>query len=420
VSVRTPREGSSSEGHLLRESSFRRLKPGPSQSPLDVAESQCERLQQAIVHLAAEEGVDAITVRKLTRLARVSTSAFYSRFSGIDDCLLTAYQERMSRAVETIAGTRTSGLEPVEQVDRTLRASLRDLLDDREVARFVLIEIYGGGPGAISVIETEERRIEAALRACLNRRERRVANSVVRAITAAMLHSARVALIDATLVDLPQMVDSLIEWARNVVEGKDEFGIALQSPRSSAPTPSLPLGRSAQDHPDDDLILVAILRLARTNGLEGLDASKVSSAAGLPVARFHRRFATVGDGYLTALRQTCRLFFAEITTPSDPDQPTRASIRDALQNAVIRAAADPSAAHLTFHSILEPGVAGLICRESLVAELAMACSDAGTPANSRLRFPLEASIAALWASLATLTLGDNLRSAEPFSGPVER
>jgi AcrR family transcriptional regulator len=401
VAVRTLQVGSP-----LKDSSsdhdYKRLKPGPSQQPLDVAANQRARLLRAIIHLAARDGVDAITVRKLTRLARVSTGTFYSRFSGIDHCLLTAYSERMSGMSRLIVETRASDLEPVEQMDRALRRLVANLLADREVARFVLIEIYGGGPAAIAAIDIEERRLESAFRACIDRRGKRVSKMAAGAISAASLHCARVALVDARSIEPTRMVGSLVAWACDVIEDNEDLGIPVTAADRATGQGAMvaPYRPPPGDRDEEDLILAAILRLARRDGFHGLDPGKVSSVAGLPTARFRRQFTSLTDGYLTALRRTCGSFFVELTTHGDPDSPTRKSIRTALQQAARRAISDPPAARLTFTQIVEPGIPGLTCREALIKELALACT-ATTPPGARPRpIRAEASIAALWATLA--------------------
>jgi AcrR family transcriptional regulator len=126
----------------------------------------------------------------------------------------------------------------------------------------------------------------------------------------------------------------------------------------------------------------------------------VSSAAGLPTARFRRHFADLADGYLAAISRTCRSFFIELTAGEGSPTTAQASIRAALRKASRRATSDPAAARLTFRQVVDAGVAGLTCREALISELALACS-ATTPPGVRLRpIRAEASIAALWATLA--------------------
>jgi AcrR family transcriptional regulator len=401
LSIRMPvAEPPSEESPSLRE--HRRLKPGRSQSQLDVIASQRFRLQRAMIELTAREGFDAVTVRKLTKAAGVSSRAFYLRFSGVDDCLLNAYTETMAGAANRIRATRSVELTPAAQIGRALRVLLGHLLADRDVARFALIEAYAGGPAALAAIAAEERRLESALRGCLDRRSRRVRTATAAALVAASLRCARVQLIDAPAAEAAQTIDLLVEWAGDLVDDKEELGVpalalASCSPRSDAwgderPTPG--------ERDEEDLLLAAVLRLALPDGFHGLTSSKVSSAAGLPTARFRRHFANLADGYLTAISRTCRSFFIELTADEGPPSTAQTSIRNALRKASRRAASDPVAARLTFNHVVDAGVAGLTCRESLISELALACS-ATTPPGARLRpIRAEASIAALWATLA--------------------
>jgi AcrR family transcriptional regulator len=381
---------------------YHRLRPGKSQSQLDVIASQRFRLQRAMIELAAHGGLEAVTVRKLTKASGVSSRSFYLRFSGVEDCLLTAYGEVMRSATERIASTRSIELTQAEQVTHALRAFVELLLEDRDIARFALVEIYAGGPAALTAIALEERRLEAALRKCLDRRSRRVSPTIVAALIAASLRSARVKLIDAPPGEAKKAMETLTEWARELVEDRDEFGIApAGASRPSSMGATWDREGSAPGERDEvDLLLAAVLRVALPHGFQGLTSRRVSSVAGLPAARFRRHFANLADGYLTAIRRTCKSFFIELTSSAEGGSASRMSTRGALAAASRRAAADPDAARLTFGQIVEPGVPGLTCRESLISELAMACTSSRPDPNPPSSMRTEASIAALWATLA--------------------
>lgn len=381
-------------------SSYERLKPGPGQARIDVIASQRARLQRALMELAANDGLGAITVRSLTRLAGVSTGAFYARFSGTDDCALAAYDEAMAGATRAVAATRSVDLGPAEQIERTLRALLDYLGTDPVVARFALIEVYGGGPAALTAIGAAEKRLASAIRACLDRRERRVSDQVPTAIVAASLHCARVRLIDASPVEARASRGALIEWARDVVEGREDY--AATAPRASDPTePAWPTTDGhASDCDERNLILAAVIRLASPDGFFGLTASKVSSAAGVPTSRFRRHFSDVADGYLAAVRRTCRSFFIELTDGTDRDAAPSVSVPLALRRTSRRAALEPAAARLTFRGIVEAGVPGVTCRDALISELAVACVGGPAACGSSAPVRAEARAAAFWANLA--------------------
>lgn len=363
-----------------------------------------------MIELAARDGFEAVTVRRLTKAAGVSSRAFYLRFSGVDDCLLNAYAETMAGVADRVRATRAVELGPADQVDLALRALLDALVADRDVARFALIEVYAGGPAALSAIAAEERRIESALRGCLDRRSRRIPKATAAALVAASLRCARVQLIDATPAERGQTIDLLIEWARDLIEDREDLRVTAVATTGPMPADAWEDERPAPGGRDEeDLLLAAVLRLALPHGFQGLTSSKVSSAAGLPAARFRRHFANLADGYLAAVSRTCRSFFIELTAGEDAAATARTPIRLALRKAYRRAAADPAAARLTFRQVVDAGVAGLTCREHLISELALAYS-ATTPPGARPQpIRAEASIAALWATLAM--------SAQPGSLP---
>lgn len=401
MSVRTqPRRPLSDGSSKLRD--YRRLRPGRSQPRLDVIASQRFRLQRAMIELSARDGLDAVTVRRLTKVSGVSSRSFYLRFSGVEECLLAAYGEVMRAAAQRIASTRSIGLTPAEQVSEALRAFVGQLLADRDVARFALIEIYAGGPAAHAVIGAEERRLEAALKQCLDRRAHRVSRATVTALVAASLRCARVKLIDALPKEAAQAIDALTEWACELVEHKDALGIApAKASRPSSMDKIWDQGRPAPAERDEvDLLLAAVLRVALPDGFHGLTPSKVSSAAGLPAARFRRHFVDLADGYLMAIRRTCKSFFIELTYAEEGGSSPRMSTRGALQAASRRAAADPVAARLTFKRIVDAGVAGLTCREALISELAVACSAIEPAPRRGVPIRAESGVAALWATLA--------------------
>lgn len=391
----------SSKGDAPEPEGFERLKPGPGQPRLDVVVSQRTRLQRAMIELAAHDGADAVTVRKLTRLARVSTSSFYARFAGTDDCLLAAYGEVMAGVVRRMAATRSLRLEPTEQVGVTLRALAEHLRADPAAARFALIEVYGGGPAALAAIAKEDRRLQFTLRGCLDRRERRVSDRIPAAIIAAALHCFRMQLIEGSAREDQAMIDGLVEWARDVVDGGENSAIPPPSFRGTVAGEPASRGVDFESTvgQEEDVILTAVLRLALPDGFFGLSAGKVSSAAGVPAARMRRHFASLTDAYLAAVRRTCRSFFAELTAGADRDEGPQLPVRSALRQAWRRAASNPAGARLAFGGIVEPGVAGLTCREALISELATACSSGpgwtGRPTPVRA----EARAAAIWATL---------------------
>jgi hypothetical protein len=139
----------------------------------------------------------------------------------------------MAATAREVAEARDPGLEPAEQVDPALRALLDRLLVDRDVARFALIEIYAGGPAALAAIAEEERRLQSALRGCLDRRARQVPSLKVAAIVAATLRCARMQLIDAPPDEARRTTATLIDWrATSSTTGRSSASRSALPPRT--------------------------------------------------------------------------------------------------------------------------------------------------------------------------------------------
>jgi AcrR family transcriptional regulator len=337
----------------------------------------------------------------LTRLAGVSNGSFYSRFSGTDDCLLAAYEATMAAATRRIAGTRSVDLGPAAQLASSLEVMLDYFEADLVGARFALIEVYGGGPAALAAIDAAEKRLELAVRGCLDRRGRRVPPRMAATIVAATLHCARVGLLDRAPAEAAATRRALIEWATDVVETKEDYAAVVPDRRAVDGIPAWPVAAGATgEHDERNLILAAVLRLATPEGFFGLTATKVSSAAGVPASRFRRHFLDLTESYLAAVRRTCRAFFIELTEGPGSGRDSGASVMFALGQTSRRVALEPAAARLTFRGIVQPGVPGLTLREALISELAMACASGSADGSPSLAVRSEARAAALWADLA--------------------
>ena len=394
---------------------FDRLRPGPGQSRSDVVTSQRDRLQRALIEIAAVGGYEAVTVRKLTKLARVSTGAFYAQFSGTDDCLVSAYGRLMGAARERIESARSPRKASPEQCGTSVAALLSSMVDNPVAGRLALFEIFRAGPAAVSSAHSEETELELALRQSLDRRGQRVAPAAVAWITSGLLHCARGAL--GTGDDIsPSSLRRLIAWGQAcLAEPPEEIRrgrLRLDWSKRERPTASPALSDSPGN--ETELILCAVLRLATANGYQGISPSGTSKAAGVPAARFKRYFASADDAYLTALvRAANDLFIGFGSQDEGTGRPWTVALCEQVAALCESVAEDPDLAALVFGRMLDPGLAGLTRREVLIGEVA---------ARWRLSVPLperptamvaEASMAALWNSIArTVGVGQASRLPE--------
>jgi len=141
-----------------------RLPPGRHGLSRDtVAESQRQRLLNAVVETVVEHGYNATTIAQLIEAASVSRRTFYELFDDKEDLFLAAY----AMIVEHLQGAlREAEAEGGDGWPGQLRAELEALLRifaaDPTVARFVLLESLAAG-GPVATRHREALRCFAAI-----------------------------------------------------------------------------------------------------------------------------------------------------------------------------------------------------------------------------------------------------------------
>jgi AcrR family transcriptional regulator len=381
---------------------FDRLRPGPGQSRGEVVNSQRDRLERALIELTATGGYQSVTVRKLTKLARVSTGAFYAQFNGTDDCLVNAYGRLMGAARERIQATRSPSKASLEQCGNALSALLSALVDNPCAGRLALFEVFRAGPAAVSSALSEETALELALRQSLDRRGHRVAPSTVAWITAGLLHCARLALAPGGEIS-PSSQRGLIAWGQScLVEPPEDIRIGrLRLERSMGDSPASRAKTGEAPGNETELILSAVMRLATRGGYHCVSPSGTSKAAGVPAARFKRYFADADDAYLTTLVRAADQLFQAFRREGHRDaRGWAAALCEQMVALSQSAAEDPDLASLVFRGMLNPGLPGLTRREAFIGEIASAWLLSVPAAERPDATIVEASMAALWNSIA--------------------
>lgn len=391
---------------------YRRLKPGPGKTPKAVESDQRDRIHRAMVELVASGGRPAATVRKLTKLAGVSTATFYSLYDGMDECLVSTYVSLMDELRERIAATCTSFSCTRWHDELALRAFLDALLKDPKTARVILIDVYDAGPAAIGSIRKQETLLEAELRQALGRRGREVPPLAAAWVVAGLLHCARQLVEAASRSISSETTSSLIRWAETCLAEPDLRHSSTSPERAMLPTKPRTLVRRPPREGETDLFVSAVLRLSCADGYWKLSVARASRAAGIPATRFKRYFGSLDDAYLLAVDRTARgLFSALASRTTDAVRSWRQVWHEQVASLSACLASTPRVARLVFSGILAPGADGLTRREALIDELAAAWR-LSVPAHERPSdLFARASMASLWSAFARTT---ELGRAEVF------
>jgi AcrR family transcriptional regulator len=375
---------------------YRRLKPGPGQSPSDVSSHQRERIHRAMIQLVAESGYGSVTVRKLAKLAGVSTGTFYSHFDGKEDCFVATCSLEMDEICEQVLATRSPARDREAQFANLVEAFANSLLAAPEGARMALVDAFRGGPAALSRIRRFETALDEVVRRTLDRRGSRVSNVSTGWVAAGLLRVARKWTLEQQEGEL---VGALKDWdGASVLVDASESPPVQKPPVENLVAPAL--DQIAVD--DHDLILIALIKLAKPNGYWSLSISQVCSAAGVSAVRFKRHFDGLEECYAAAMRTLASLYFEDITRPVAAPEglpPWRTRVEREVSNLCRTVAGDPGLAKLLFLGIVDAGVEGLRCREEMIGELATAWRGAVPSSIRPSEVAAEASMAALWEAI---------------------
>lgn len=214
-----------------------------------VANSQRERLLNAVVEVVAEHGYHSATIARIVTDASVSRRAFYEHYSGKEECFAEAYE-----VVSThIRDSMLAAADPDQEWPAQLRAALTALLQafaaDPALARFWLIEPLAAGGEiadryrasmkALAAILRPEPRDEPPLGSTAQAREQALLGGlttlIVRRLNAGEAET------------LPDLLPDLLELTLTPYLGRDEarqLAADPLAPQRQAASPPLPEPRA--------------------------------------------------------------------------------------------------------------------------------------------------------------------------------
>jgi AcrR family transcriptional regulator len=114
-----------------------------------VVEIQRARLVSAMVDVCSEHGLVDATVARIVAHAGVSRRTFYEIFEDREECFLAAFDDGLSRVTKCVSGVHVPTATWTQQIRTALLALLRFLDREPRLARLLIVESLGAGPGGL-------------------------------------------------------------------------------------------------------------------------------------------------------------------------------------------------------------------------------------------------------------------------------
>lgn len=118
-----------------------------------VAASQQARLLEAMQQLVVEEGYAAVRVADLIRVAGVAKPTFYEHYASKTACFIALIDQLIEQMIMRIVGSLDPAGSVDDRIEHGISALVEFVFEDRDRARFVIVEGPAAGSEAIDRIE---------------------------------------------------------------------------------------------------------------------------------------------------------------------------------------------------------------------------------------------------------------------------
>jgi AcrR family transcriptional regulator len=111
---------------------------------------QRERVLEAMMRIAANEGYEATAINDVIERAGVSAESFGEMFADKEDCFLQAYDAAIDVLVADVSGAfeKAAGAPWTERIAAALRAMVDLLAAEADIARMAIVEVAAVGEDA--------------------------------------------------------------------------------------------------------------------------------------------------------------------------------------------------------------------------------------------------------------------------------
>lgn len=381
---------------------YPKLRPGPGKPAQEVASHQRNRLYGAMIEIVGERGYGAVTVRELTRLAGVSTRAFYEHFEDKEDCFVRTY-EAIAREMATriVTAQKSAGPSWEAQLRAGSLAYACELADYPRAARLAMVEALTAGTVAPERTRSVECMFERLIADSFARAPDRVEvpSIFVEGVAAGVEGVACSRLLAGRERELPGLVDDMLEWAlcyraEAAAEMARFEGRLTQTPVRVSYADDRVNGRNPSD--ERERILSAVAKLAVAEDYRYLTVPRIRTEAGVSRRCFDSHFKDVGECFLASLELRVERALSYAAHAATEAETWASGVHRAIFALCTLVEGDPVLAKIAFAEVFAPGPEGLRCRERLMARITRLLRESAPPHQRPRELAAEVSVRAIW------------------------
>jgi AcrR family transcriptional regulator len=371
-----------------------------------VLADQRRRLERALVEIVAEGGHSTVTVRRVSRRARVSTGSFYRHYRNVEACFASTYAALAHTALSRahVAQQRSSGSEAGRTA--AMRSLFEGIAYNPQAARLVLVDAYDAGPETHELaghVTSALERILVATESASDANSRYLAAGVAAGAT----RVATSAVLGDRTSDLPERTDEFATWVRVISAGaaapevKNRVSGRLSRTRRVTPQglarhvdlSGVDLGVVGDDRTS---IRTAVAKLSLTRGFAKLTSAEIGAQAGVSQRRFRQEFRDLREPFHEAIDAIAAAASSHAEQAAGVAGDWQVAAKRAIAALCVEAARNPALARLSLVEILASGGEGLRRREDLISIAAARLRSAPPPRTRPSLFVAEASVASAW------------------------
>jgi AcrR family transcriptional regulator len=276
----------------------RKLSPGPSKAPEEVAQNQRKRLLAAMVAACDECGYRETTVATLLHLSGVSRSTFYVHFDDKEDCFVATVKQVLADAVAVVRLVEQRA--PKEERAKAMLEGLIQLLAVQPAAaRLCLVEPHAAGDRAIEAVRAGIDEIyETGLTVLAQTSDRgRIGEELARAFFGGFYGIVYDRLHHRREEELPELVQPIWDWAMSYPPPPQPLRLRARKPAFPVEQTTAPFAA----YSSEQRIIRAFAGVVAEKGYGAATIADICTAASISQGTFYAYFDDKDDALAAAL-----------------------------------------------------------------------------------------------------------------------